>query len=266
MADDNDSLLREVEEELRRERMQKFWERYNGLIIGAAALLVVGVGGYNFLEHRRIAAAEKAGAEFSAAMQLGDDSKTEEAKKAFDAIVQSGPAGYASLARLHVAGGLARDGKTDEAIAAYEAVAKDSNVDSLLKNFAQLQIASLQLGNADFTEVQNRLTPLARDDSPFKTTAQEFLGAAALKAGKTDEARKYLEPLLLDVSATRGLQERVKIMMAKIARAETAKDEPAKPAAAPQAGDTKAAAPESATPAEAAPANKDTDNKAPEQK
>ena len=56
MADDRDSLLREVDEELRREQMQKLWDRYNGLILGAAALVVLAVGGYKCLEiaaHRR---------------------------------------------------------------------------------------------------------------------------------------------------------------------------------------------------------------------
>ena len=67
MADDRDSLLREVDEELRRDQMNKIWERYSGLIFGVAALIVVGVWGYKFLESRRIAAAESAGAEFTAA-------------------------------------------------------------------------------------------------------------------------------------------------------------------------------------------------------
>lgn len=231
MADDNDSLLREVEEELRRERMQKIWERYNGLILGGALLIVLSVGGYRYLEHRRIVSAQAAGAEYAAAQRLSDENKTEEAKKAFEKIAQSAPTGYAALAKLHLAGAAAKDGKTDEAIAAYESLINDVGVDRLLKNFAQLQIASLQVGVADFTEVQNRLTPLAGEDGAYKTTAQELLGVAALKAGKIEEARKYLEPLLLDAGASRGLQERVKVMMAEIARNELAQAEAAKPEA-----------------------------------
>ena len=38
MADDNDSLLREVDEELRREQMQKLWQRYNGVILAGNSL------------------------------------------------------------------------------------------------------------------------------------------------------------------------------------------------------------------------------------
>ena len=236
MADDRDSLLREVDEELRREQMQKIWERYNGLILGVAALIVLGVGGYKVLQGRRIAAVEAAGADYAAALKLTENNKTDEATKAFEAIAQAGPSGYAALAKLHLAGALAKAGKTAEAVAAYQALASDASTDSLLKNYAELQVASLKLGEADFTEQQNRLTPLAGEDGTFKITARELLGLSAFKAGKLDEARKYFEPLLLDPKATRAIQDRVKIVMGEIARAETGKADAAKapvPAAVP---------------------------------
>lgn len=227
MADDRDSLLREVEEELRREQMQKFWDRYNGLIIGAAALIVIGVGGYKFLESRRIAASQTAGAEFATALQLSEDKKDDDAVKAFDVIAQSGPSGYAALAKLNIAGAHARSGKNAEAVAVYESIASQSGGDALLKNYAQLQLAALKLGEGDYTEQQNRLKPLATDDSPFKITARELQGLSAFKAGKLAEARQFLEPLLIDQNASRAIQERVKIVMGEIARAETGSAQPA---------------------------------------
>jgi hypothetical protein len=248
MANDSDSLLREVDDELRREQMQKLWERYNGLILGGVALIVLAVGGYKFLESRRLAAVQAAGADFNSALKLSEQNKTAEAATAFEKIAQSGPAGYAVLAKLNIAGAHAKAGRAADAIAAYQSIVSDVSADSLLKNFAQLQIATLKLGEADFTEQQNRLTPLATDDSAFKVTARELLGLAAFKAGKLDEARKYFEPLLIDPKASRAIQERVKIVMGEIARSETAKAEPAKapaaaaPAAAP--AETKPAEPE----------------------
>jgi hypothetical protein len=272
MADDRDSLLREVDEELRREQMQKIWERYNGLILGGAALIVVAVGGYQYLESRRIADAQVGGSKFAAALQLSEDKKDEDAAKAFSEIAASGPKGYATLAKLHVAGDHAKAGRTAEAVAAYEGIANASGGDSLLKNFAQLQVASLKLGEADYTEQQNRLTPLATDGSAFKTTARELLGLAAFKAGKFDEARKYFEPLLIDPQASRAIQERVKIVMGEIARAEggiapASKPEAAAPAAAPEPAKADApAAPaqaEAATPAEPKPENATTEDTKP---
>ena len=222
MADQNDSLLREVEEELRRERMEKLWQRYNGLIIAGVALIILGVAGYKYLETRRIAAEETAGAEYTAAQDLSDDKKKTEAEEAFKKIADSGSYGYAALAKLQLAGALAKDGKTDEAVAAFDSLANASGSDNLLKSFAQLQAASLRMPDADYAEMQNRLTPLAGDDAPFSQSARELLGIAAYRAKKYDEARKYLEPLLIDPNAPQALQDRVKVVLGDIATAEVA--------------------------------------------
>lgn len=250
MANDGDSLLREVDEELRREKMERLWQRYNGLILGAAAVVIAGVAGYKFLESRRLSATYTAGSQFNAAVELANQNKREEAVKAFQHIAETGPHGYASLAKLHIAGAYVKDGKTAEAVAAFDALAADPSVDQLLKNFAQLQAASLRMDQADFTEMQNRLNSLTGESSPYKVSARELLGFAAFKAGKLEEARKLLEPLLIDPNATRAIQDRIKIVMAEIASAELAKEAP------PQA--TEPAKPDAASPASAqtAPAEK----------
>ncbi len=232
MADNDDSLLREVEEEIRREQMQKIWQRYNGLILGAATLIVLGVAGYKYLETSRVASAEAGGAKFAAAETLSDDKKKDEAEKAFKAIADTGPAGYASLAKLRLAGAEAKDGKITDAVATYDSLAKQAGADDLLKSFAELQAASLRMTDADYAEIQNRLTPLIGDDAPFAKSARELLGIAAYKAKKYDEARKYLEALLIDPNASEDLQERVKIVMGELAAAEVAANAPPAPAPA----------------------------------
>lgn len=244
MADDNDSLLREVDEALRQEQWQKIWQRYNGLILGAATLVILSVAGYQYLETRRISSAEDSGAKFAAAESLSDEKKKDDAEKAFKVIADQGPAGYAALAKLRLAGAQAKDGKTADAVATFDALAKQPGADDLLKQFAELQAASLQLDKADYTEIQNRLTPLAADGAPFANSARELLGIAAYKAKKYDEARKYLEPLLIDPNVSEDLQSRVKIIMGEIAAAEVAAATPSAPASsAPASGEAKPAEP-----------------------
>lgn len=220
MVDKNDSLFREVDEELRREQFAKLWDRFGIYIIGLAALIIVAVAGAKFWEARRLAAANAAGAEYEAASTLMAAGKTDEAIKAFEAIGSNGPKGYAALARLSEAGAYLKLDKRPEALAVFDKLANDPAADSLLSNFARLQAASLRLGDADFTEMQNRLKPLTGDESPWRFTARELLGSAALKAGKLDEARTTLTPLLADPGLTQAASERINRLMAKIATAE----------------------------------------------
>jgi hypothetical protein len=233
MTNENDSLLREVDEELRREQLQKLWKRYNGLILGAAAFIVLGVAGYQFLETRRLTTAEASGARFAAAESLSDEKKKDEAEKAFKSIADDGQAGYAALAKLRLAGADAKAGKTADAVATYDSLAKQGGADPLLKSFAQLQAASLRMSDGDYAEIENRLTPLLGDDSPFAKSARELLGIAAYKAKKYDDARKYLEPLLIDPNTSEDQQERVKIIMGDMAAAQVAANTPPAPATEP---------------------------------
>jgi hypothetical protein len=222
MVDNNDALFREVEEELRREQFAKLWQRYGTYIIGLAIAVVAVVGGAKLWESHRLAASQAAGAEFEAATKLAADGKAEEAAKAFDAIAATGPKGYAALAKLSQAGAYLKLDKRAEALEVFDRLAADTSADAMIANYARLQAASLRVGEADYAEIENRLKPLTGDDSAWRFTARELLGTAALKAGKLDEARSALAPLLATPGISQTASERINRLMAEIATAELA--------------------------------------------
>lgn len=227
MADNNDALIREVDEELRREQLAKLWERYGTWMLAAAAAIVVGVAGYKWNEQREVKAAQAAGGRFEAAANLAREGKPDEALKAYEELAKTGPAGYAALAQLQAAGGLAASGKRAEAVSLYEALGRNGEADALLRDFARLQAAALRVGQADWTEMQNRLNDLMVDKAPWRFFARELLGMAALKAGKADEARKILEPMVADPALPQGVGERVRVLMGQVIEAEQAANAPA---------------------------------------
>jgi hypothetical protein len=246
MADQNDTFMRELEEELRRERIEKIWREYGTYIIAAVVLVVVVIVGWEFYVNRRTAAAEATGARYEEALALANDSKAGSAGAEFEKLTTDGTGGYPTLARLQLAGALLDQGKTAEALAAYEALAKDGSADPLLGDYAALQAAGMRLGEADFTEMQNRLTPLIGDESPWHFSAREMLGIAAFKAGNATEARALLTPLLLDQKTPRSIAERAQIVMAEIAADEIAKKDAAGSPAAPAGAAAAADAPKDA--------------------
>jgi hypothetical protein len=223
MVDQRDSLAREIDEELRREQLQKLWERYGIHIIAAFALVIAGIGGYKFYEQRRAQAAQAAGARMSLAARDVQQNKKAEAQKALDEIAANGPGGYAVLARLRLAAAEREAGQTTQAAAKFEAIAKESGVDPLLADYAQLQAAMLRLDSASWTDMQNRLTPLTADGNAWRFSARELLGLAAYKAGKTEEARKEFQRLLGDRNSPPSISERARVMLAMLTEAELGK-------------------------------------------
>lgn len=255
MVDNNDAMFRELEAEVRREQYAKLWDRYGTYIIGLAVAIVAVVGGVQIWESQKLSNAQTAGSQYEAATSLAAAGKTEEAAKAYEAIAASGPSGYAALASLAEAGAHLKANKRTEALAIFDRLSEDPATDPLLSNFARLQGAALQLGTADFTEMENRLKPLTGDNSAWRYVARELLGTAAFKAGKLDEARTILSPLLVDPEMPRGSSERISRLMADIATAEL----PAVPAPASAA----TPAPDAANPAPAATPTPDSAKQAP---
>ena len=242
MTDQRDSLAREIDEELRREQLLKLWERYGTYAIAVAALIIIGIGGFKYFEHRRTVAAETAGARFTAAAREAAQNRGAEAQKALEEIQSSAPAGYAVLARLRLAAADRQAGRRAEALAAYEAIGKEKGLDPLLTDYARLQAASMRLDSADWTEMQNRLNDLVADGNPWRFSARELLSLAAQKAGKAEEARTQLQRLLGDRGTPPGIGERARMMLVMLTEAELAAGAAAPEPKAP-AGDGKAAAP-----------------------
>ena len=251
MANQEDNFLREVEEELRRERFERLWKEYGTFILAGAALIVIGVLGYKIVENRRITAAQTTGERYEGAMELAATGKDGSAEKEFATIVAEGTGGYPELARLQLAGVLLKQGKKPEAVAAYDELAKSANADPLLRDYAALQAAGARMGEADFTEMRNRLTPLTGDASPWRYSARELLGVAAFKAGKADEARTVLTPLLVDQKTPQSIAERAQIVLAEIAAAELGKKADAEPIAPGAPQPAVISAPDAVAPAEA---------------
>lgn len=246
MADERDAFLREIDEEVRRERLLKLWDKYGVYALSAVAAIVLAVFGWKWYESERLSAAARAGAQFAEVTKLISEGKNQQAIEGFEQIATEGPSGYAQLAQLRLAATARKAGKTEEALRLYEALASNGSADSLLRGFAKLQIATLKVDTASWTEMQNQLTDLVKDDSSWKYSARELMGLAAFKAGKLNEARKVFTELLASTDTPATIRQRAQVAMTLVSRVPvtaTQPKAPAKPAAtkekAKQAGDAK---------------------------
>ncbi len=222
MSEDDKILIRQIEEEVRRERYLKLWQQYGTYVVGGVALLVAFFGGWQWYSAYQLNRAQTAGAQFSEALERLQGDKKEDGIKGLEQIASEGSPAYAVLAKLRLAGEHREAGENDKALALYEQVAKDGGVDRYLSSFAELQIASLKVDSASWTDVENRLKPLMEEDAPWRFSARELLGLAAFKHGKWSEARDAYSALLTGEGVPGALRQRAQLALALITREEEA--------------------------------------------
>jgi hypothetical protein len=211
----SDNIFNEVDEEVRRERLQKLWDRYGLYLIGAAALFVIAVAswnGYQYLQNQKSA---KAGSAFEAAAALNDQGKYAEAEKAFDNVAKDGTAGYQTLARFRSAAAAAqRDPK--DAVRIYDELTK-SNIGPALQDLAAVRAGFLLIDTAPVDEIRSRLEALAEPGRPFRHSARELLALSAWKNGDFASAKRYIDMISNDNETPQGTRSRVEVLAALLA-------------------------------------------------
>lgn len=227
----NDEFIREVDEDYRRDKVLQIWRRYSGVIIALAVLLVAGVAGWRYWQNQQRVAAETASVQFDQANRLAREGKTGEADKAFDALEAQGPAGYRLLARFRAA---AETAKRDASAGAaeFDRLAGDTGLGDGLRDLARLRAALLRLDGTQPDPALANLQGLAAG-TPFRHTAREMLGLAALRKGDFEEAGRWFDQIVADPDTPRNLRERIEVYAAIVAGGPVtvteAKPEPAAP-------------------------------------
>lgn len=205
-------IFHEVDEEVRREKLQQLWERHSNLIIALALLVVLGVGGWRGYEWWENQKAAEAGAAFEAAISLGEADKHAEAQAAFAKVAKDGTSGYRMLARFREANELS---KTDAAAAvkAFDALAADSSIGRTLQDAAAVRAGLIAVDTATLPEMTTRLEPLTAADRPFRHIARELLALAAYKAGDSAAAQKWFDLIATDAETPSGTRQRIDVLM-----------------------------------------------------
>jgi hypothetical protein len=206
-------IFSEVDEEVRREQFKKLWERWSGVIVAAALLLVVGVGAWRGWQYFEMKKAQEAGAAFESALSLSQEGKHQEAEAAFAKIAADSPAGYRVLARFREAAELAQRDRA-AAVKAYDALAADGSLGRTLQDLAAVRAGLLLVDTASPGEMQTRLEPMTAADRPFRHTARELIALSAWRAGEVATARRWFDMIMTDTETPRGTRSRVEMLIA----------------------------------------------------
>ncbi|ESY29926.1 tetratricopeptide repeat protein [Mesorhizobium sp. LNJC391B00] len=208
----DDSFIREVNDEIRREQAQALWDRFGPAILGLAILVVLGTAafvGYRYWDETR---ANRSGDAFSQALKLANDGKSDEALTALEQLEKDGYGAYPLLARMRAATVKADKGDFAAAVADFDGVAADNAIPQGIRDMARLRAALLLVDHGSFADVSSRVEALTADNNTLRHTAREALGLAAWKDGKTQDALKLFDQIAADDGAPRNARQRATLM------------------------------------------------------
>ena len=200
-----DSILREVEQELAEDRQTRMFRDYGPAFIGGALAIVVGVAAWQFWTGARNAAAEAQALEFRDAIELLAEDQ-DAGRAALDAVAGEG-GGYGVLAGLHNAASFARGGERLRAIEEYRAVYENGSAARQVRSFARLRAAYLSLSDGRDAALAD-LGDLPEETGAFGVYAREVAALAALFDKDFETAQSMFRQLSIDIAAPQPVRSR----------------------------------------------------------
>jgi hypothetical protein len=214
VAEEEDIFLREIDEDLKAERLAKIWDTYGTYAIAGALALVIGVAGTKGWQSYDLSQRMDQGERFAQAEQLVTDGKTEDALSALQGMAKDAGAGYAMLARFRAAALVGKQGDSAGAAGMYAALADDNDVNVIYRDLAVVLGALQELeSNKTGDALVARANELSKAESPWRHNAQEVQALSALGGGDTKAADEIFKQLADAAGAPQGVRARAREML-----------------------------------------------------
>lgn len=211
----SDNFLREIDEEVRRDKAADLWKKYGNLVIAILVLLVAAVGGWRFWQYQQERSAQAISVRLEGALKASRENRGEETEKTLAELANQGGDGYRLVARFRLAAEAARREPADGA-KAFDALANDNTVEQVFRDLARVRSSMLKVDTASYAEIKAALEPLATNTGTWRHTAREILGVSALKAKNIEDAGRWFDQIAIDTQAPQGLRQRVDLYLALV--------------------------------------------------
>lgn len=207
MANQNDSFIDEVTEDLRRDRLFGLFRRYGWIALLVILIIVGGAAWREYAKSQAEARAETWGDAVLAARDADDPAA------ALAAIDPQGAAGRKALSEMLAAGIEAENGDHAAAAERLKASAAAVPQDRLLHDLALLKAVMVAGSAMDAAERDSVLAELSKPGAPFELLALEQKAVALIGAGRTDDAVTLIGQIQQKDGLSDALRRRLSEMM-----------------------------------------------------
>ncbi|GER01092.1 hypothetical protein JCM17845_17150 [Iodidimonas gelatinilytica] len=213
MAEESDSIFREVDEDVRRDQMLALWRRHGVSFVSATVVVLLAAIGWQIWTDMRESSLNDLSDRYAAAQDAAAGETPEAAASLYAQLAKDLDGGYGLLAGLRQGATLLEDGDAAAAAAAYDRVVAKAG-DSRVKAFAGYLAASAKVKAGDADGAIAQLQGLALPSEPLYYSATELLAAIYTAQGDIEEARSRFDALVEDPAAPAALVARARDMLA----------------------------------------------------
>jgi len=185
---DGEVFLREVDEELRKERVNQFVARFGWAIVAGIVLFIAAIGGFIWWQGRQAAQAEGQGETLLNALTMSESGNRNGAATIINQLAESDITGYRVAALFSRANAQIAANQIPAAIGTLGSIADNADFDEPYRQAALVRRTALEFDTLRPQVVIQRLGPLARPGLPWFGTAGEMVGVAHLKMRRPDLA------------------------------------------------------------------------------
>jgi hypothetical protein len=204
----NETFLREVDENLRRDQLSDFAKRHGRWLIAGVILFLAASGGWIYWQQYQVQRSEKQVEELAQVYTDIGANKIGTAPQKLDTLSESGKKGVRASSLFARAALAVQQNDHKLAIAKYKEIASENGLPQAYRDAALIRQTALEFDNIKPEEVIARLAPLAKPGNPWFASAGEMTGMALVKQGKKQEAGRLFAAIAKDKTVPEGNRAR----------------------------------------------------------
>jgi hypothetical protein len=207
-TDSNDTFLKEVDENLRRDRMTDFFKSYGKWVAVAVVLFLAAIGGWIYWEEQQKRTSSDQSEKLHAVLTDLAAGKTQAVPQRVAELEKSHSDVVRASAILTDAAVALEKNNRSAAIAKYRELANDKGLAQPYRDVATVRLTALEFDTIKPEEVIARLQPLAKPGNAWFGSAGEMTALALMKQNKNAEAGRLFAAIAADQQVPSSIRSR----------------------------------------------------------
>jgi hypothetical protein len=206
--DISETFVREVDENLRRDRIRDFFRENKGSLILAVILFLAASGGIIWFQQHRV---QRAQDEVEQIAQIYKDigtGNTSKVPQQLEDLSHAGSKGVSATALFTRAAFALQQNDTKTATNVYKQIAADSSLPPAYRDAALIRQTALEFDRLTPDQVITRMQPLTQAGNPWFGSAGEMTALAMIKQGKKQQAGQLFATIAKDKTVPQSIRDR----------------------------------------------------------